>query len=387
MEISILNVEVSCFKNYFESNNPITINLLDWLNSNKYKNTVEKIRSISDKTERDKIKATLPAITPSGIFSSRNDNNLIKHSGFLQFDIDYKDNRHIGNYNELKTQICKIKNVAYCGMSVSGTGYWGLIPIAYPNKHKQQFEALKADFKSIGINIDCSCSNLSRLRGYSYDNNAYFNHKALVYYNIAIEFNKEQPKHNQIFNSDNFSIQGKVEECLNKILNSKIDITGNYQQWFSLGCSLANEFGEAGRTYYHTISQFYCKYKYEDTNKQFTECLKHSYRYTIATFFEYCKNYDIEYKQYEKVLQQKQSTHNNVIIPKYQPNNNPFRPTNINNLEQTIIEHYLSYRMPYNVNIESEAISLTSGLLNETNITLSPNEYRDIVNKYKLCKN
>ena len=76
-----------------------------------------------------------------------------------------------------------------------------------------------------------------------------------------------------------------------------------------------------------------------------------------------------------------------VTIPKKQPNNNPFRPTNINNIKQTIVEHYLSYRMPYNVDVESEAISLTSGLLNETNITLSPNEYRDIVNKYSLNKN
>ena len=76
-----------------------------------------------------------------------------------------------------------------------------------------------------------------------------------------------------------------------------------------------------------------------------------------------------------------------VTIPKKQPNNNPFRPTDINNIEQTVVEHYLSYRMPYNVDIESEAISLTSGLLNETNITLSPNEYRDIVNKYSLNRN
>jgi len=77
----------------------------------------------------------------------------------------------------------------------------------------------------------------------------------------------------------------------------------------------------------------------------------------------------------------------NVTIPKKQPNNNPFRPTNINNIEQTIIEHYLSYKMPYNVDIESEVNSLVSGLLNETNIKIEPNIYRDIINKYSLNKN
>jgi len=77
----------------------------------------------------------------------------------------------------------------------------------------------------------------------------------------------------------------------------------------------------------------------------------------------------------------------NVTIPKKQPNNNPFKPTNINNIEQTIVEHYLSYRMPYNVDIESEVNSLISGLLNETNIKTEPNIYRNIINKYSLNKN
>ena len=77
----------------------------------------------------------------------------------------------------------------------------------------------------------------------------------------------------------------------------------------------------------------------------------------------------------------------NVTIPEKQPNNNPFKPTNINNIEQTIIEHYLSYRMPYNVDVESEVNSLISGLLNETNIKIEPSIYRDIINKYSLNKN
>ena len=86
-------------------------------------------------------------------------------------------------------------------------------------------------------------------------------------------------------------------------------------------------------------------------------------------------------------MERRKFINTNVTIPKKQPNNNPFRPTNINNIEQTIVEHYLSYRMPYNVNVESEVNSLISGLLNETNIKIEPNIYRDIVNKYSLNKN
>lgn len=90
---------------------------------------------------------------------------------------------------------------------------------------------------------------------------------------------------------------------------------------------------------------------------------------------------DIAEPQPKEIIQAQPS----VIIPKKQPNNNPFKPTNITNVEQTIIEHYLSYKMPYNVDVESELNSVVSGLLNETNIKIEPNIYKEIVKKY--CKN
>ena len=100
------------------------------------------------------------------------------------------------------------------------------------------------------------------------------------------------------------------------------------------------------------------------------------------------KNDITEPKHQQQIFEQPQpNEQSNVTIPVYQPNNNPFRPTNINNLEQTIIEHYLSYKMPYNVDVESEVNSLNSGLLNETNIKTEPNIYRNIINKYSLNKN
>ena len=57
-ETSPLNVEVSCFKNYYSKDNPKTVNLLSWLLSNKYCKAVEEIRDLPNKKDRDKIKAT-----------------------------------------------------------------------------------------------------------------------------------------------------------------------------------------------------------------------------------------------------------------------------------------------------------------------------------------
>lgn len=175
---SVLEVEVSCFANYDTPANPQPIKLLKWLTSTKYVATVERIRSIKNKAERDKLKATLPAITPSGLFTYRAAKNLIEHSGLLQFDIDLKQNEGIGNYAALKAELSKCVNVAYCGRSVSGLGFWGLVPISEPSRHAEHFAQLEAWFKSKGITLDTLPKSVASLRGYSFDPEAYFNHEA-----------------------------------------------------------------------------------------------------------------------------------------------------------------------------------------------------------------
>src|SRR5690606_2645670 len=52
------------------------------------------------------------------------------------------------------------------------------------------------------------------------------------------------------------------------------DITGNYETWRNIGFALSEEYGEAGREYYHRISRFYINYNYQECDKQFTNCLK-----------------------------------------------------------------------------------------------------------------
>ena len=179
---SILDIDVSCFKNYNTANNPQNVNLLVWLQSNKYESLQQKIRILETKKERDKEKSKIPAITPSGTFTYRAGKNLIKHSGLIQIDIDLSgDNLKISNYKDLKQHICNIPNIAYFGLSVSGTGYWGLIPISNPEKHKEHFNALFVVFKKFGIELDDKPKNIASLRGYSFDSDAYFNHNAKVF--------------------------------------------------------------------------------------------------------------------------------------------------------------------------------------------------------------
>ena len=53
MRSSILNTPVSCFANYDTPHHPVTVNLLTWLTSAKYKDKVAHIRSLPDKAARD----------------------------------------------------------------------------------------------------------------------------------------------------------------------------------------------------------------------------------------------------------------------------------------------------------------------------------------------
>ncbi len=293
---SILNVEVSAWGSYFEAKNPKPVNLMQWLNSSKYAVQVTAIRKAVTKQERDAMKAKLPAITPSGTFSSREEGGLLQHSGLIQIDIDSKENTHITNFGELKEQLANVQNIAYLGYSVSGEGFWGLVPILYPDKHKQHFTALKKDFLAWGIVLDEKPGNVASLRGYSWDPEGYFNHNAVPYSKLH-EAKPEAYKPNPSVRFEASSESEKVEAVLKQIEGKSFDITEGYGNWFSLGCALANEFHETGRDYFHRISQFNKAYSQRETDNQFNRCLSGRYRFTLATFFEVAKQHGFTWKE------------------------------------------------------------------------------------------
>jgi len=199
---------------------------------------------------------------------------------------------------QLKEQICKIRNVAYCGLSVSGNGFWGLIPIAYPAQHKEHFEALKNQFGRMGIEIDNKPKNVASLRGYSYDDAAYFNPDALIF-NLTAKVKQVKQVRNKIKfipSSTSDFVKRKVEYCISEICRTSTDITSGYDVWRNLGFCLASNYGESGRAYFHAISQYHSDYDSNKTDKQFTHCLKRDgYKFDIDYFFGVCKRNRISY--------------------------------------------------------------------------------------------
>ena len=287
---SILNIKVSCFENC-NGTAPQDVKLLDWLTSDKYREKVERLRTIQDENLQKVIKKSLPAITPAGLFSYRDTEHLISHSGFLAFDIDFSDNQHISNFDTLKEQISHVVCVAYCGLSVRGKGFWGLVPIpkSTSEEHKYRFNALSKFFKDYNINLDSSGSNVDRLRIYSWDSEGYFNHNAKLFTNIL------RPKKKTSSRPAFTDTRERVEAIISQIKENKIDITEDYKEgWLKLASALANEFGESGRVYFHIISQYHPKYDANDTDRMFDNVLKHDYKITIGSFFKIVANYGIK---------------------------------------------------------------------------------------------
>lgn len=174
---SVLNV--NCSKANNKESLPVDCNLLDELLSDKYLQQQNEVRTESDMMKQDELKMKMPVLLPSGIFKgAKGAKNLVKHSGVIAIDIDFKDNQHITNFKDFKSEICKISNVAYCGLSVRGKGFFLIIPIAYTDKHKLHFKFIESFFKGKGLVIDQTCINVNRLRYYSYDQEAYYNHGA-----------------------------------------------------------------------------------------------------------------------------------------------------------------------------------------------------------------
>lgn len=314
------NISVSTFQNYTSTNSNGKINVWKWLLDINlgYKDIVDKIRTSANDKEKKQLKAMLPAITPSGIFSKRKAEHIEEYTGIICIDIDGKDNPQVTDIERLKLNLITNPHIMYCGLSVSGNGLFCLFPLAYPKKHKYHFNAIEQDFKDQGIIIDSSCSDISRLRGYSYDKKPYLNLKALAYKllieensNIPIVSHKLIPSDIDLKNMllkpidlnikvlapsfNTYNAESRIKNLINRINNQKIDITSKYHEWFAICNIILNVFGdEEGTKYFHEISQYYPNYNYRESQNLLIQCLYSKYNYGIDRIFEIAVKYGID---------------------------------------------------------------------------------------------
>ena len=155
-------MQVTIFKNVFDKTSPHHIPLqtaLQRIQSGKSSTLVTEVRN-GDKTKKQK----LPVVCFSGEFSSRADDALFEHSGFIILDFDHVD------VEATKRALATDDFIHSCWTSPSGNGVKALVKVTNPERHRDHFRALIKYFeRTHGLELDESGINESRACFESYD--------------------------------------------------------------------------------------------------------------------------------------------------------------------------------------------------------------------------
>lgn len=271
----------------------------------KHIHQIEEIRKI-DKANNHKLyndmKGYLIAFTPSCVCEGETlkKENVVYINNVIAIDIDSDDNPTL-SVEEMKDIVKKLPYVRYCAKSVGGKGIYCLIPFAkeYANKDnfKEVFLSLQHDFAEMGITIDKQCSDFTRQRYVSYDDNEYWNEKCIIYdkritipinnrpqiplratQGVSMEMGTDRP----ITQKD----KNKLRMCFNDIMANNIIVTKNHTDTLTLCNIFYNAFGDDGLQCVQILRQQrkgYDPYKLNDT---FDYVANADYQpYGIALFF------------------------------------------------------------------------------------------------------
>lgn len=243
---NIFNQQMTLLRRVFltpeemNSNNIATVRIGYFLNpkiQSYYKETIQSIRVLCpnlDEKKRNKatvdaLKKSLPAGIISGVATDGiSEDNIIERNAVIAFDIDAQDNPAIYDWEAAKMVISQSPFVSYVGLSASGLGVFGLIPVENAMKHKEHFDAIYSDFANAtftimqgqdseptilhGLNLDKAPSNIASKRFMSFDPKPYYNTSAQVYTKTVEPIKLYTWNYTQEQRNGNFDIEAFFKE-------------------------------------------------------------------------------------------------------------------------------------------------------------------------------
>lgn len=300
----ITDTPISVFRSA-QSTQAVATRLGVFLSSEKHKERVLAIRAETEKKLRDERKKTLPAATISGTFQHRSVAGIQQYNGLVCIDFDAHDNPH-NTPAGMKAILSDMKEVAYAGLSVSGTGVFAIIPtnLTDPERHAAVVDLLGTALAECDLYYDRACKDVCRLRFVSYDPDAYWNPAPRIFDASTLiqaldakaaeeAASRPRPLHLPHPNRAGSSIEKKVEQYIESIEATHSDITTQYDVWMRLGMALATEFGSRGEQYFQRISQFHPKYNPSEIEKKYLNFIQSARSVRIGTFFKLCNDHGI----------------------------------------------------------------------------------------------
>ncbi len=301
------------------------MSIRDFCLTDRWKPYVQRLRALRQELgsqakkmpEYVETKKMLPGATLSGLFAlfedddlknpgrrvmvSRRESHLKQHTGWLAIDIDLADNAQLCNFENIR-MVCQFRpEIGLLMRSCSGSGYFGLVRLAFPDRHKEQFKALFQEYASLGIKLDKACSNIGRVRFASWDDpeHIYINEKVIPYEGVAEDFSQLMPQMvRQSYRSESnimysneggsqFWEQQRVQDRLIEVIVQELvanhhNIAESYDEWTKVGWAL--RLHPHGLDLFHQLSRCSSKYKEGQTNVKWSQlgCSKTvSYNYII----------------------------------------------------------------------------------------------------------
>lgn len=174
-------MRVTIFKDIRSTSTPFYRHIdvvIDRIKTGSSRELIEAIQLEPDKSTRNEMKKSLPAICFSGVFTKRQDNSIVEHSGLICLDFD--------GYTTKKQMMEEKKAIAADGyvfsvfVSPSGDGLKVLVKIPQDiDNHVKYFNALQRHFDS--PHFDTTSKNISRVCYESYDKNIYVNYDSEIW--------------------------------------------------------------------------------------------------------------------------------------------------------------------------------------------------------------
>ena len=251
----------------------------------QHKNTIDHIRSIEDKSERNRLKTTLlPSGSISVCLTTREsskplDQRITQYNPLIVLDFD-----NLPDIEAAKQTLASLPYIYYAGLSVSGRGLFAIIPIAAADhtQHKTYFHALEKEMQTLGLTIDKACKDITRLRVISYDENPYINPDCTTYTLYETATPEQDPEETTTEDLEAL----KLEEHISLWEEQQIPLD-DYDQWITVGMALSR-LGEPGRQAFHRVSRYSDKYTTEATDKAFDNFLHNTKEITLGSFYYIC---------------------------------------------------------------------------------------------------
>lgn len=249
----------------------------------------------------------LPSVTFGGTFDYRTTNTetlsregktgLLRGSGFVIIDIDHISETGL-SLQELKDRISEDREIGVRLVFTSPSGD-GLKVVCRVSSQITDKDSYKTAYNSLrhfinskyGEIVDKSGSDISRLCLLCYDRDARIqDYEETFSPDLHPVPKKERPVREYQYT---YSGEDGIEEIVRRVEESGRDIAPDYGDYLKLVYSFTS-LGERGRGLLHRVCSLSSKYRPEDTDKDFNNCLRSGESQSIGTFVNMARDNGID---------------------------------------------------------------------------------------------